>query len=724
MIPIANGPRGELTGSPGRAPPIDVALLFPPATDPRSPHLALPSLAASLRRAGVRAEPIDLDLESLLHLLEPARLAAAVAACEKRLRAPVGLDERSRLESALEHAGAVLEGIEPALRALRDEEQFAQPYAFHHARACIAAALELTAAAAGPVHYNIGRIRYDVEGIDPYRLEDLARATADPRLNLFAEFYETRVLAPFDRDRPAVVGVSILNQQQILPGLMLCRLLKERGHFVVVGGTVYSKFVPQLLSRPRFFHLFCDGVVAYEGETALLELLNQLHGKRDLARVPNFLRLAADGSPAVGPTHVEDVDALPTPDFDGLPLASYLAPRPVLPILTGKGCYFNQCKFCDIPFINSVSRKPYRVRSPERIAEDVATLQRRHGARHFVITDEALSPRLLLEMGEALRAAPVSAPRFSGYARFEGGFTADVCRRLYAMGVRKLFFGLESGSQATLDHMRKGYRLGDAVAVHRNCARAGIAFHLFSIVGFPEETAGRAEETLNFFLGNDSLLDDPKNSFDVHPFGLDLRTEYGEHPEQYGIEIDADFLAAQDFPISIERWRNARGLSEPEARDLIARFGATLRRRYRASRQFPDHLWPPLEEYAILYADYFDGRPFGYRYCLPADGEGLLFGLAWSGSTRRRTEVGVRVSCLTGAATVNSLTLSLLDQAPGAATTVADLLDTLAARLASQPAIRALVRSRLRADIDALLAVGALHLIPATTGAGGKWPSD
>ena len=39
-------------------------------------------------------------------------------------------------------------------------------------------------------------------------------------------------------------------------------------------------------------------------------------------------------------------------------------------------------------------------------------------------------------------------PRFVGYARLEPGFTAAVCRRLHAMGVRKLFFGLESGSQA------------------------------------------------------------------------------------------------------------------------------------------------------------------------------------------------------------------------------------------------------------------------------------
>ena len=47
-------------------------------------------------------------------------------------------------------------------------------------------------------------------------------------------------------------------------GLMLARMLKERGHTVVIGGTVYAKFVPQLMRRPRFFELFCDGLVPYE----------------------------------------------------------------------------------------------------------------------------------------------------------------------------------------------------------------------------------------------------------------------------------------------------------------------------------------------------------------------------------------------------------------------------------------------------------------------------
>jgi hypothetical protein len=91
-----------------------------------------------------------------------------------------------------------------------------------------------------------------------------------------------------------------------------------------------------------------DVVVAYEGETARRELAAAREGNGRLDGVPNLLYLQA-GEVRQNRVHVEDVEALPCPDFSGLPLTSYLTPWPVLPIYMGKGCYFNQCKFCDIP---------------------------------------------------------------------------------------------------------------------------------------------------------------------------------------------------------------------------------------------------------------------------------------------------------------------------------------------------------------------------------------
>lgn len=690
-----------------------IVLVFPPATDPRSPHLALPALTAFLRQAGVRVRQIDADLEGMLALLHPAAVAEAVRACRHRFRRlPAGPDQAA-LGRLLGVADYVAEHIGATPALLRTPATFYNPHTFMQARECINRALDLTSLANAPVQYNVVPSRYDVAGFNASRVADLDALTADPRYNLFHSYYQDVLLPSINQDAPAVVGISILNYQQVVPGLALARALKAQGHFVVIGGTLYSKFVTQLLQNPAFFRLFCDGIIPYEGETALLELLNQVTtGARDFAKVPNYIYLNALGVPTMGRTHLEDVANLPTPDFSDLPLGQYLTPEPVLPILTGKGCYFNLCKFCDIPFINSISKKKYRVRAAERVAADVVHLNERYGVRHFQVTDESMSPALLLGLAEAMEPHQHLNARFVGYARLEPGFTAEACRRIYQLGVRKLFFGLESGSQKMLDHMNKGIDMRQVPQVLQNCSDAGIAFHLFSIVGFPEETAADARETLDFFLNHKPLLNHPRNSFDVHPFMLDLRTDYSSKAAQYGIEIDEATQAQSDFPLSVAAWQNTRGLDEAAVAGLLDEFHEALREAYPEYRQFPAHLWPSFEEHALLYADAYADRPFGYRFNLPAPGDDAPFALHWAPSVRfRPSGADCEVTCLTGQATASTVTLKLLAGAPAAAT--ADVFFARAlATLRVPAALHAPVRAKLRRELDGLLAVGALRALP------------
>ncbi len=651
----------------------------------------------------------DVDLEAFYAVLQPTAVAEAARACERRFdeAAP---DERDGLRVLLNDADAVLSDVGAAPLKLRDPASFFDPYAHHAARRCIRSALEIVSAATGGlVDYSIEPPHYDVRGADVMRLADLASATADPRTNLFEDCYQT-VLGDLDRDRPDVVAVSILNLQQVIPGLTLARRLKERGHFVVIGGTVFTKFVGELLQRPQFFRLFCDGLIAYEGESALVELVAQLTNGRDFSQVPNFLYLDRHDRVSFTRYHVEDVSALPTPDYDGLPLDKYLTPSPVLPILTGKGCYFNRCKFCDIPFINHISRKAYRVRAPERVAADVAALHERHGARHFEITDEALAPKLLLRLADALADYPHVQPRFVGYARLEPGFTPDVCRQIYDMGVRKLFFGLESGSQATLDHMDKGIRVDNAPTVLRNVSEAGIAFHLFSIIGFPEETMESARETADFFVNNTALLDAPRNSFDIHPFTLDLRTSYAEQADTFGIEIDRDDLASRDFPLAAVRWTNTRGLDDARVDTLLDEFHEQLRATFRTYHQYPVTMWPGYEEYAVLYGDHYDGQPFEYRFNLPPDGDTTPISLIWTEQARfKRLEDGYAVSGPFGAVRASETALALLAR-PRAPLPVSDLLPLLGEPLLDHGAHVHELTTQLRAVIDQLLGTGSLRV--------------
>ena len=468
------------------------------------------------------------------------------------------------------------------------------------------------------VDAGLSPIRYTVAGVNPASLRDLVAATAKPDLDLFGPTTDT-LLHDLSRAPPTLAGITITNRQQIVPGLTIARRLRAAGHFVVIGGAVFSKFREELAARPGFFTAFADAVVVYEGETALLALAGAVAAGKPLHGVPNLLFLD-NGRVVATPTHVEDVRTLPTPDFDGFPLGDYLTPYPVLPILTGKGCYFNRCKFCDIPFINHISRKAYRVRDAEQVVSDVHQLHQRYGASHFVVTDEALSPKLLGDLASAFDDRPGDFA-MTGYARPEPGFTAEACRRIAGFGMRKLFFGMESGSQKTLDHMDKAIDVAKVPAILANCRAAGIDFHLFGIIGLPQETRAEARKTLDFFLDNEPAINSPGSSFDVHPFGLELRTPYFVAHRDYAIGLRPEALH-QDFLLGLDDgdWENREGLSAADARTLIAaEMMPSLKRRFQDWHAMPDPLWPPQEEYSVLYSRHWRGRPFPWRSRLPAD---------------------------------------------------------------------------------------------------------
>lgn len=602
-----------------------VALIFPTGTDPRSPHLALPSLAVVLRKARIDTDLIDLDIDGLLSVLEPDFLTEAGSRIRKSIR-----KETSGFRRLLRLSEVLPERITNALTILHSSDEFYDPAKFQTARDTIFDCLDVVSlASTAPVRYNIFPVTYDVEGIDVHSLRDLISVTSDNSANLFADYWETSVFPNLQLQSPDLIGITITNRQQIIPGLMLARQLRQRGYFVVIGGTVYTKFATQLAKLPAFFEHFADGVVVYEGETALLELVTQLQAGRDFSKVPNYLYLE-NGGVRFTRTHVEDLSVLPTPDFGGLPLHRYLTPEPVLPILFGKGCYFNRCKFCDIPYINHISKKAYRIRPPELITADILELHQRFNCRHFEFTDEALSAKLLENLAEAL--SPYRAHRFCfvGYARLEPSFTPRCCQRLAQMGMKKLFFGLESGAQETLDHMDKGIRINDVPAILKNCSEAGINFHIFSIVGFPEESEKSARQTCRFFQENNSIIDAPGNSFDIHPFGLELRTRYFEEAEEMGVLIAPEALA-KEFVIGVgDRWTNTRGLTQAQVGILLEEFHSLVRQIYCRYHATPQPLWPAFEEFSVLYADWYSARKFPYRSSLPMNSGTERYRLRWS----------------------------------------------------------------------------------------------
>ena len=57
---------------------------------------------------------------------------------------------------------------------------------------------------------------------------------------------------------------------------------------MTIGGSIFTRLVDNIRRCPSLFEL-TDDIVVFEGETALLELVNQLAGKKDYSKVPNLI---------------------------------------------------------------------------------------------------------------------------------------------------------------------------------------------------------------------------------------------------------------------------------------------------------------------------------------------------------------------------------------------------------------------------------------------------
>jgi anaerobic magnesium-protoporphyrin IX monomethyl ester cyclase len=507
-------------------------LLFPPSWTPTMPHLALPALAAYLRLHGVEVSQRDLNLESLERTLTRGYIEQTVARLRRdhgpragRRQASQVLPERKEIEWALAHGPQLAAQVEAAVETIRSEAFFDGPAGLR-AVECVLQCLEVASLPFYPASLGLSS---NVPPLPVDSSRNLLQMVSDPQRNLFLDIFRRTVIADIEREGPEIVGISIATLDQMLAGMTLAYLIKEAGLpcHVTVGGPHISMLREELVKVPALFDFF-DSAIVFDGEKPLLRLTEALDGDRDLERVPNLLYRAGD---QVRVTACEDsikLADLPLPDFDGLPLERYLAPKLVLPLLTARGCYHGKCAFCNVGYGRPAS---FCQLSAEQVVEQMVALEAKYGVRHVFFADEAITPRNLRGMASLL--GKLDAPvHWGGCVRFESVLSRTLLESMARGGCRMLLFGLEAGAESVIKRIGKGTKIEETGRILRQSSEAGIWNHVFFFFGFPGETIEDAQETVNFLYQN-------KQHIHSAAFGTFLLERYAPahcFPERYGIK--------------------------------------------------------------------------------------------------------------------------------------------------------------------------------------------
>jgi anaerobic magnesium-protoporphyrin IX monomethyl ester cyclase len=516
-----------------------IILLSPPIFPPKEPYLAVPTLTAFLLNRGFKdVIERDINLESFDILLSSKYLLDCHQSNIEelsRLRGAIvpedgSLKKYRLLKTAVRFAPYIIKKIDRAREYLKAGNIHKRGNVFNLQKLL---SFEILNAGFAVINARYFPAYISFSGFkNSYSLDSapgILKAAADIKENLFIELFKKYICPGIIKENPQLLGISINDVDQVVPGLTLARLLHEAGLYVVIGGLVFTKYLP--VSR-EYFQL-CDSFVIGEGENALLCLLSRIKGSQDFLGVPNLVWYDKINKKVVVNERQElNARQAPlTPAYERLPAKAYFSffdNSVRFPLLAGSGCYWNKCAFCDIS-----GDTDYAVRDISLIISDIIKIICRDKVTRFFFVICSLEPGFVRDLSNAILAHGLKI-EWEGYARFEKEFTADLCGLMKRSGCRRLFMGFESGSQRLLDLMNKGVAVSCMEDVISHLYAAGIAVNLFTLSGFPGESDEDVLATIEFLIRNRKGLDLKGFYFDNGQFRLNRNCKAFEHPENYG----------------------------------------------------------------------------------------------------------------------------------------------------------------------------------------------
>ncbi len=532
--------------------------IAPPPIKPSEPGLSAFAAAQLLRRMGGRSGAIDASLGWYRYVLRAEHLQKCLTHAEE-----IGRPE------------AELTAFRRSIRSVTQARPLHNPATYRNRRVYTSAighfeqALKLVALPFPGVHLRIAQIEVERPGLRPESSAGLLDLSLQPGP---CDDYFVQELIPELVLRGATkVGISLTFQPQAPIAMRLARLLKEHlpGVERILGGPLVACWHAagtNLAVEP--FELF-DRVL--EGTDADMRVL-----------------AAEVRDPALEPLADVLTEGPLSVDLDQVQWDQYLAPKPTVPAVLGRGCYWRRCTFCP-DFLH-----PSLKASPRDALENWlhAIAQRFPGGAMIHFTDSAMPPSHLGRVAEIIRRDQLPL-QWRGFVRVERNFAnPEYVRQLAEGGCAMLQLGVETGSQNIMDKLGKG---GGNPELSRQVlaalGAAGIRSYVYLLFGVPGETDEDREQTLAMVQEQAPHI----HALNLAILNLPRGSPMSMNPEEYGItqivpfHVDTDLSLYDDFRcgdihprVEARRWLDHRFSKDPAVRQI----GADLRSPFKEN-----HVW-------------------------------------------------------------------------------------------------------------------------------------
>ena len=188
----------------------------------------------------------------------------------------------------------------------------------------------------------------------------------------------------------------------------------------------------------------------------------------------------------------------------------HIRPGEVLSLETSRGCMF-KCKFCSYPLLGRKKNDLSYHKTTETIAKELEENWKKYRVQNYIFTDDTLNETTekLQQIYQAIKTSGVDL-RFSAFVRL------DLLERfpeqiplLKKMGLRSVFFGLESLNDESLKVIGKGIKSEKIIKPLNLCRKEWpeINIHTNYIIGLPKETPDTLNNWINWVISDDNPAD-------------------------------------------------------------------------------------------------------------------------------------------------------------------------------------------------------------------------
>jgi magnesium-protoporphyrin IX monomethyl ester (oxidative) cyclase len=265
---------------------------------------------------------------------------------------------------------------------------------------------------------------------------------------------------------------------------------------VVVGGVHATFMWREVLEECPYV----DYVVLGEGEETMSQLIEALE-KEAKPRGISGIALRGESGEAVmtGPWRPVDLERLPPPARHLLPMDRYTVfdkPVRVVHIMASRGCPYG-CIFCATSYYFG---RRVRFRKVEQVLDEMAECIDKYKTKTFAFTDDELTinGRWFDSFLKGLRERGLDI-RWTCGSRVDS-VDERLLARMFSSGCTTIYFGVESGSQETIDKIGKRIDLRQAEKVFEAIRKVGGSAVATFILGFPWETVDDMKKTIKFAL--------------------------------------------------------------------------------------------------------------------------------------------------------------------------------------------------------------------------------